>query len=113
MEIKAVLSDGIAVIDVGSRKLIGEKDDYDLWKVVEEVLAGGTRKIILDLTGLKWTNSTGIGIIISAWTMAQKERAELAVAMSSQRLEDIFKVTNLRLIMRTFETVEEALAGMS
>ena len=110
---KAVYHGDIAVIDLGARKLVGEKADYDLWKMVEEVLEGGTRKIVLDLSGLKWTNSTGIGIIISSWTMAQKEKADLAVVMSSQRLEDIFKVTNLKLIMKTFDTVEEALGGMS
>ncbi|MCK4539437.1 MAG: STAS domain-containing protein [Candidatus Krumholzibacteria bacterium] len=112
-EITTRYENDIAIIDVGSRKLIGEKEDYELWTRVEEVLDGGCRKIILDLSGLKWSNSTGIGIMISAWTMAQKEKAELVVVMSSRRLEDIFKVTNLSMIMRTFESVDEAVKGMS
>ena len=112
-EITTRYENDIAIIDTGSRKLVGEKEDYELWTHVEEVLDGGCRKIILDLSGLKWSNSTGIGIMISAWTMAQKEKAELVVVMSSQRLEDIFKVTNLNLIMRTFESVSEAVKGMS
>lgn len=101
----------IAVIEVGDRKLIGEKEDYQLWEEVSKVLASGTKKIILDLSGLKWSNSTGIGIMISAWTMAQKEDAELVIVISSQRLEDIFKVTNLKLILRVFESLEAALEG--
>ena len=102
----------IAVIDPGSRKLIGEKEDYDLWKEVEKVLSKGGKEIVLDLSGIKWTNSTGIGIIISSWTMAQKEKAELAVVMNSQRLDDIFKVTNLKLIMKTFESLDDAIVGI-
>ena len=67
------------------------------------------KKIILDLSKLQWSNSTGIGILVSAWTMAQKEEAELVLVNSSERLDNIFKVTNLKFIMKIFETVDEAL----
>ena len=36
---KTAMVDGIAVIDVGDRKLVGEHDDYDLWGEVEKLLA--------------------------------------------------------------------------
>ena len=106
---KTAMVDGIAVIDVGDRKLVGEHDDYDLWGEVEKLLAEDRKKIILDLSKLQWSNSTGIGILVSAWTMAQKEEAELVVVNSSPRLDNIFKVTNLKFIMKIFETVDEAL----
>ena len=106
---KTAMVDGIAVIDVGDRKLVGEHDDYDLWGEVERLLAEDRKKIILDLSKLQWSNSTGIGILVSAWTMAQKEEAELVVVNSSPRLDNIFKVTNLKFIMKIFETVDEAL----
>ena len=100
--------DGIAIIDLGERKLIGEGDDYELWDEIKRELEESVRKIVLDLSSIKWTNSTGIGIIISAWTMAQKEGAELVLVNSSSRLDNIFKVTNLTYIMRVFGTVGEA-----
>jgi anti-sigma B factor antagonist len=100
--------DGIAVIDLGDRKLVGEHDDYDLWSEVEKLLQDENKKIILDLSSLQWSNSTGIGILVSAWTMAQKEEAELVVVNNSPRLDNIFKVTNLKYIMKIFETVDEA-----
>jgi anti-sigma B factor antagonist len=108
-EIKTAFVDGIAVIDLGERKLVGEHDDYDLWGEVENLLREDKKKIILDLSNLQWSNSTGIGILVSAWTMAQKEEAELVVVNSSERLDNIFKVTNLKFIMKIFETVDEAL----
>ena len=108
-EIKTAFIDGIAVIDIGARKLVGEHDDYDLWGEVETLLKNDKKKIILDLSRLQWSNSTGIGILISAWTMAQKEEAELVVVNSSARLDNIFKVTNLKFIMKIFETVDEAI----
>lgn len=101
--------DGIAVIDLGERKLIGEGDDYELWDEIKHEVEEKVSKIVLDLSGIKWTNSTGIGIIISAWTMAQKEGAELVLVNSSSRLDNIFKVTNLTYIMKVFGTVGEAL----
>jgi anti-sigma B factor antagonist len=106
---KTALIDGIAVIDLGERKLVGEHNDYDLWGEIENLLRNDNKKIILDLSKLQWSNSTGIGILVSAWTMAQKEEAELVVVNSSERLDNIFKVTNLKFIMKIFETVDEAL----
>ncbi len=103
----------IAVIDMGSRKLSGEKDDYLLWEEVKTILAAGTKKIVLDLSEVRWSNSTGIGIMISAWTMAQKEKAELVVVINSKRLSDIFKVTNLKLILKMYETLDEAVGALT
>lgn len=108
VKIETVFIDGIAVIDLGERKLVGEHDDYDLWGVVETLLGEDKKKIILDLSKLQWSNSTGIGILVSAWTMAQKEEAELVVVNSAARLDNIFRVTNLKYIMKIFETVDEA-----
>ena len=107
-KIETAFIDGIAVIDLGERKLVGEHDDYDLWGEVETLLSEDKKKIILDLSKLMWSNSTGIGILVSAWTMAQKEEAELVVVNSAARLDHIFKVTNLKFIMKIFETVDEA-----
>jgi len=107
-KIETEIVDGIAVIDLGERKLVGEHDDYDLWAEVERLLGSGRKKIILDLSRLQWSNSTGIGILVSAWTMAQKEEAELVVVNDSARLDNIFKVTNLKFIMKIFKTVDEA-----
>ena len=108
VKIETAIIDGIAVIDLGERKLVGEHDDYDLWGVVETLLSEDKKKIILDLSKLQWSNSTGIGILVSAWTMAQKEEAELVVVNSAARLDNIFRVTNLKYIMKIFETVDEA-----
>jgi len=102
--------DDIAVIDLGERRLVGEKDDYELWTEIERILRGGTRKIILNLSQIKWSNSTGIGILVSAWTMATKDKAELVVVNDAPRLENIFKVTNLKYIMKIFATLDEAVA---
>jgi anti-sigma B factor antagonist len=108
-KIETAFVDGIAIIDLGERKLVGEHDDYDLWGEVEHLLKEDHKKIILDLSSLQWSNSTGIGILVSAWTMAQKEEAELVVVNSSARLDNIFKVTNLKFIMKIFTTVDEAI----
>jgi anti-sigma B factor antagonist len=108
-EMKTTYTDGIAVIDPESDKLEGKQEDYGLWEEVEQALSSGADRIILDLSVLKWANSTGIGILVSAWTMAQKEKAELVVVINSTRLEDIFKVTNLKLILKMFATLDEAM----
>lgn len=107
---KAEYIDDIAVIDLGERRLVGEQEDYELWSEIERVLKEGRRKIVLDLSRIKWSNSTGIGILVSSWTMATKEKAELVVVSSSARMENIFKVTNLTFIMKIFPTLDEATA---
>ncbi|UCH90034.1 MAG: STAS domain-containing protein [Thermoplasmata archaeon] len=105
---KTEIRNDVAVISWGGERLIGEPDNYELRDEVKNAVEQGIKKIIFDFSAIKWTNSTGLGILVSAWKIAVTNGAELVVVIDSDRFDNIFKVTNLKAIMNTYRSIDDA-----
>jgi anti-anti-sigma factor len=103
------VQNGIAVISWESRELMGGPESMALKDEVRDVLAQGVRKIVIDLSKLTNSNSTGLGILLHSWNMAFKDTAQLVVVLSSKRVQQVFNVTKLNTIMKSFKSVDDAI----
>jgi anti-sigma B factor antagonist len=104
------IKDGIGLISWRSSKLIGDRESLQLKDEVNKLIDQGIKQIIIDFTELKWSNSTGLGILLSAWKNTSSSNAELVTIISSERISSILAVTNIKSIIKTFEKIEDALA---
>jgi anti-sigma B factor antagonist len=60
---------------------------------------------------VNWINSTGLGLLVSAYTTLQKNGGTLKICEVSERIDNILNVTQLKLVFETFESCDEALAS--
>lgn len=67
----------------------------DLLKTEVKPLIGRTRKIVLDLTGVTFMDSMGLGTIASLYVSSKTAGCQLGVTNLSRRLRDLFTVTHL------------------
>ncbi|UCF04389.1 MAG: STAS domain-containing protein [bacterium] len=107
--VKTEIQNDIAVISWESRELLGGLESIALKDEVRDVLEQGIRKIVIDLSKLTNSNSTGLGILLHSWNMAFKDTAQLVVVLSSKRVKQIFNVTKLNTIMKSFKSVDDAI----
>jgi len=107
--VKIDIRDDIAVVGWNAEKLLGGPGRIDLGDTVKNVIDRNIKKIILDFSKVKWIDSSGLGILVSAWKIAVSHSAELVVVMKSNRFQNIFRVTNLQELMRTYDSVDEAI----
>jgi len=98
----------VAVISL-SGKLMGGPDAESVRQIVRETLEEGARKIVIDISGVSWVNSTGLGILIAGHVTAANAGARLKLTGVSARIRQIFMVTKLHTVFDTCESVEEAL----
>lgn len=112
-EIKTEIREGIAIITWGSDKLIGGPEILKLRDAVAKSIDNGAMKIIVDFFHVTLSNSTGLGALLSAWTIAGQHEAELIVVLGSDRIENIFHVTNLDSIMKIFRSLDDAMKFFS
>jgi anti-sigma B factor antagonist len=110
-DIKTEVRDGISIITWGSDRLMGGPEVLELKDTVTKVLDGGARRVIVDFSQVTLSNSTGLGTLLSAWTIASKHDAELIVVLGSDRIENIFHVTNLDSIMKIFRSLDDAITS--
>jgi anti-sigma B factor antagonist len=112
MKIKVRDLDEVVVFDVSGRVMGGP--DADLFHdQVKKTLSGGKKNILVNLAKVNWINSTGLGILIAAYTSINDAGGHFKLANISDRIESILMVTKLSGIFEAYETEEEALASFS
>ena len=100
----------VTVIDL-SGKLMGGYDADVFRDLVHELLEDGRKKVVVNLAGIKWINSTGIGILITGYTTLRKNKGDLKLLNVSKKIESILYVTKLNLIFECFDDEHEAIAS--
>ncbi len=70
------------------------------------------RVSILDLSGVPYMDSAGMGAIINYYTHCQGRGVRLIVAGVSSRVMELFKLTRVDTVMRLVPSVDEAEAGL-
>ena len=75
----------------------GKITSHSTEKLVETVrpLIGESPRVILDLTHVEYLDSSGLGAVVRLWVSAKKASVELRVVNLSQRLKDLFTLTNI------------------
>jgi anti-sigma B factor antagonist len=72
-----------------------------------------TKPVIVDLSGVPYMDSAGLGCIVSVFTSCQNRGFGFAVCGLSSRLQSLFEVTHVSTLLPTFDTLEAAEAGLS
>ncbi len=111
MKIKKRQEGEVMVLDL-SGKIMGG-DDFDLFNnAIRDLVTEGHIDIVLNLKGVKWINSTGLGLMVSAYTSLVKQGGRMKVCEVSDRIDNILHVTQLELIFETFDKEADALVSL-
>ena len=99
--------EGVAVVALG-----GEVDVYTSPRVKQEILEllnGGTSKMVVDLTGVDYLDSTGLGVLIGGLKRARERDGDLKLICDNLRILRIFEITGLTKIFDIYRSETEAL----
>ena len=77
--------------------------------VLRETLRSGAKKILLDLGGVKYVDSTGIGELVGLFTNASEVDAGVRLANVPQKVRDVLEVTRLITVFAVYDTLEDAM----
>lgn len=78
--------------------------------VAAEVDEGRT-KVVLDLAGVSFVDSSGLGAIVGGLKSARQAGGDLRIAAAGEQVRTVLDLTNLDRVLRPHGTVEDALAG--
>jgi anti-sigma B factor antagonist len=112
VKIKQNSQDDVTILEL-SGKVMGGPDHEKFHGEVKALLEQGQRKFLLDLSGVGWVNSTGIGILVSAYHSITREQGQLKLCCMNDRVLSVYYVTQLDKIFETHESREEALAAFA
>ncbi len=99
--------EGVAVVALG-----GEVDVYtspQVKQAILDLLNGGTTRLVVDLTGVDYLDSTGLGVLIGGLKRARERDGDLKLICDNVRILRIFEITGLTKIFDIHRAEAEAL----
>lgn len=99
----------------GDRTVVHVTGEIDVYTapVLREELArlvdGGHNNLVVDLTGVPFMDSTGLGVLVGALKKVKTHGGDLALVIDQEKVLKVFRITALTQVFPIFETVDAAL----
>jgi len=94
-------------------KIMGGPDASHLHERLYELIDQGKKKVVIDLSGVNWMNSSGLGILISSLISLRNNGGNLRLAQVTERIRNLLQITKLDAVFDSYGTVEEAIESFS
>lgn len=83
-----------------------------LREAVSEAVRTGSPRVVIDMEGISFVDSTGLGSVIAALKQVRSREGELRLAAPNQQVRVVLELTTLDRVFPYYATVEEALTGL-
>jgi anti-sigma B factor antagonist len=102
--------DGVTVVAVE-----GEIDVYTAPRLrdrITELVGEGTYQLVVDLEGVDFLDSTGLGVLVGGLKKVRAHGGTLQLVCTQDRLLKIFRITGLAKVFAIHSDVNEAIASL-
>jgi len=90
-------------------KFMGGVDSFFLREKIKNVLSTGIRKVLIDMEGVPYIDSTGVGFLVGSHTTASQEGGQLKLINVKPKILDVLKIMNLLKVFEIFTDESEAM----
>jgi anti-sigma B factor antagonist len=91
-----------------SGDLIGENSGTQLLQVANEAISNQIKSCIIDITELRYINSSGIGVLITVLTKFRNKGGEVYLMNPSESVKKLLVITKLNSIFQIINSEQEA-----
>ncbi len=98
----------VTVLDMEGKITIGE-GSVAVRSAIRRLLEEGKRKILLNLAGVGYVDSSGIGELVSSYTTINREGGQLKLLNLTQKIQDLLAITKLLTVFDVYDDEATAL----
>src|SRR6188508_3266665 len=110
MEIVERTVSEVTVLDLKGKMTLGEGDEL-LKDKINSLLSQGKKKLILNLEGVPYIDSAGLGEIVRTYTTVSRQGGSLKLLNLTKRIEDLLSITKLLTVFETYDSESEAVSS--
>ena len=103
----ARVGDGTYVVSATGELDLHTVDQLDT--ELEQALTHGAQRVVVDLAGITFMDSTALGAIVAAQRKLQLAEGELALVSDDPRIVRVFEITGLDRTIRMRPSLSEAI----
>ena len=100
----------VTLIDMDGRITLGEGSAL-LRDLIRENLAKGRKKIVLNLGGVLYIDSTGLGELVSGYRLIKSEGGEIKLLNLNKKVTDLLQITKLYTVFDIHNQEAQAVAS--
>ena len=108
MNIEVRKNSDVVIVDFKGRLAVGVGDEV-LPQVITEILDGGYKKILLNLSDMDYIDSNGLGELVQALKTSKRHGASLRLLKPQDRVAKTLRLTNLLPMFSVYESESEAM----
>jgi anti-sigma B factor antagonist len=102
--------DGVTVLDLSGRITLGE-GSVQLRDAIRGLISKGQKNILLNLAEVNYIDSSGLGELVSAFTTAKNQQAEVKLLKLTKKVHDLLQLTKLYTVFDIKDDEAEAIAS--
>jgi anti-anti-sigma factor len=101
----------VTILDLEGRLILGAATE-SLSNCLQETIAGGARKLLLNMKSVTQVDTTGISTIVRAFVSLERSGGKLGLCHLSERVRLVLDLTRLLNVLPNFADEAEALARL-
>jgi anti-sigma B factor antagonist len=101
---------GVTIIDMVGRITLGEGSTL-LRDLVRQNLETGHKKIVINMAGINYIDSTGLGELVSAYRLVKSQDGELKLMNLNKKVSDLLQITRLYAVFDIHNDEGQAVAS--
>ncbi|HEV3468400.1 MAG: STAS domain-containing protein [Acidobacteriota bacterium] len=98
----------VTILDMDGKITIGE-GSVSLRGAIRRLIEEGKKKILLNLSGVGYVDSSGIGELVSSYTTTSSKGGQLKLLNLTQKIQDLLAITKLLTVFDVYEDEATAL----
>ena len=98
----------VVVLDLDGKLILGEGAGL-LKDKVRSAIFQGHRNILLNLAGVSYMDSSGLGEVIAAYTTVTRQGGTIKVVNLTKRVSDLLAISKVLTVFDVFEAEDEAI----
>jgi anti-sigma B factor antagonist len=102
--------DGVTVLDLSGRITLGE-GSVQLRDAVRGLISKGQKHILLNLAEVNYIDSSGLGELVSAFTTAKNQQADVKLLSLTKKVHDLLQLTKLYTVFDIKDDEASAIAS--
>jgi anti-sigma B factor antagonist len=102
--------DGVIVLDLSGRITLGE-GSVQLRDAIRGLISKGKKNILLNMGDVNYIDSSGLGELVSAFTTAKNQQADVKLLNLTKKVHDLLQLTKLYTVFDISDDEASAIAS--
>ena len=111
MQLEQRIVDNVAIIKVTGDITLSKGGDVLLKDKVQSLLHQGYTNLLIDLSGVSYVDSAGLGELVQTYVTAKNRGGRLRLLNPTKRLKDLLVVTKLLTVFESYDNEAAAVAS--